>query len=472
MGSFPSLAIWSDTIDLEVLIANNTITNLTTGQHCVEFTDAATGMCIGNKMYTDTAASTLDPGSMKCIENYVTTAVDASGVLYPGSSIPTDTSSNFIGADNNNNAAATTNVAANKDGSVLERLEQIMEAVNPDSGTSLAATESLADILYAGNGVATFPAAAAPANGISIAEALRDTWDAVRNGTGGTEPGTNKSVIDAIGSDGAALTDGAVSVVGVLGVNDSNNIFTSTQIAANEDGSVLERLEQIQEAVNEGTGTSLDSNKSIADALGTNGTTLVDDAGSVAGMIGYDDNNNAMATSSVVANEDGSVYERLEGLAVAAAATYNHPNYLAVTADMSIATWNTQAAHEILTATGAIQVKIIVECNTTLEDAGDAATLTLGTENNTAAWIASTSAAGAGDANQLDAGELWLDATPDDNYTAATSSAMLDFVLIDGDDVGYTVGGSAITAGSLVFHMWWYPLDSTGAATAGTGVAL
>ncbi len=68
------------------------------------------------------------------------------------------------------------------------------------------------------NGVATWPAAAAPGNNVSIAEALRDLWDGVRNGTGGSEPGANKSLVDAIGADGAAiLAVGAGSVVGASG---------------------------------------------------------------------------------------------------------------------------------------------------------------------------------------------------------------------------------------------------------------
>jgi hypothetical protein len=40
-----------------------------------------------------------------------------------------------------------------------------------------------------------------------------------------------------------------------IGSNDANNEFASTSVVANEDGSVLERLEQVQEAVNRGTGT-------------------------------------------------------------------------------------------------------------------------------------------------------------------------------------------------------------------------
>lgn len=89
----------------------------------------------------------------------------------------TDSATNVLGADNNNNTFATTNVAANEDGTVLERLEQLQEAVNRGTGTSLAANESLADVLYAANGIAAFPSSAAPANGVSIAEVLREVYD-------------------------------------------------------------------------------------------------------------------------------------------------------------------------------------------------------------------------------------------------------------------------------------------------------
>lgn len=97
----------------------------------------------------------------------------------------------FLGNDNNNNGVATTNVAANADGSILERLEFIQAG---QSGTA---------------GIATFPAAAVPANNVSLAEVIRDIWDSHRNGTGGSEPGTNKSIIDALGFDGAARIDAA-----------------------------------------------------------------------------------------------------------------------------------------------------------------------------------------------------------------------------------------------------------------------
>ena len=111
-----------------------------------------------------------------------------------------------VGRDDADNTMATTNVAANENGSILERLEQVQEAVNigtgsalpantsladfvgKGTGTQLAANESLVGILY-GAGITTWPAAAAPADGISIAEAIRHIvealWGTLVN-TGGT----------------------------------------------------------------------------------------------------------------------------------------------------------------------------------------------------------------------------------------------------------------------------------------------
>lgn len=49
-------------------------------------------------------------------------------------------------------------------------------------------------------GPASAPSAAAPANDVSLYAALRDVWDVLRNGTGGAEPATNKSIMDYVGA--------------------------------------------------------------------------------------------------------------------------------------------------------------------------------------------------------------------------------------------------------------------------------
>jgi hypothetical protein len=82
-GRFFVSAIWSDTIDTGTLISNNIIANTISGQHCVEFTTTATGMIVDNRFATDTEATTYDPGSMYCLENYVAISTDSSGSLSP-----------------------------------------------------------------------------------------------------------------------------------------------------------------------------------------------------------------------------------------------------------------------------------------------------------------------------------------------------------------------------------------------------
>lgn len=77
------------------------------------------------------------------------------------------------------------------------------------------------------------------------------------------------------------------SASNILGADDANNVFASTSVADNRDGSIIERLEGIHAA-------------------------QVDD---IAGnLIGFDDANNVGATTSVVSNVDGTVLERLEAL--------------------------------------------------------------------------------------------------------------------------------------------------------------
>jgi hypothetical protein len=80
-GDFAVSAIWSDEPCDEAYIAYNTIVNHTADQHCIEFTDAGTGVIAYNLCYSSAEATTIDPGSMSCFENYTCTASDASGQI-------------------------------------------------------------------------------------------------------------------------------------------------------------------------------------------------------------------------------------------------------------------------------------------------------------------------------------------------------------------------------------------------------
>lgn len=89
---------------------------------------------------------------------------------------------------------------------------------------------------------------------------------------------SSANLTSQLGTTGSEIQDSAISVLGAIGVNSANNAFDSSLVAANVDGSALERLEALQQAV------------------------------------GTDDANNAQATTNVVSNVDGSIVERLESI--------------------------------------------------------------------------------------------------------------------------------------------------------------
>lgn len=106
-------------------------------------------------------------------------------------------------------AANQTVPTANSTANVLMR--DVIGNKTDAGATAPGTTKSIMDyakgtiIALAGTGgIATWAVGAPPGDGVSISEALRDTWDVLRNGTGGSEPGTDKSVIDALGMTGAA----------------------------------------------------------------------------------------------------------------------------------------------------------------------------------------------------------------------------------------------------------------------------
>ena len=273
-GEFSGGAIFSDQIDLECYFAYNTISNITSGQHCIEMTAAATGVIHHNNFFSDAEATTLDPGSMKCIENYVTTAIDASGVLIP---VP-DVQVGSMKAD-------TT-------------------AILVDTGTTLPATLA----------------------------------------------------IDA----------------------------------------------------------------------------------------------------------------------AAAAPNASHPNYFTVVADMTSATWNTVAAHEIAAVTGMVRMSIIVETTATVVTVGTNGTMALGFAGNTSSIFSATAldAAVTGDIWTAVYGSAATTVVGGAESQSSLTSAIFDVTIVNGTDVGYTIATNAGTTGDLTFHIYWVPLDATGAVTAGAGGVL
>ena len=139
---------------VDLVIRDNIITNLLTGQHAIQINGTgSTGKIIKCYVETDALSTSIDAGGLEMFECYYHDGTDQVG--WTPVAVEPDSVANILGADDNNNGFASTNVARNKDGSVLERLEDITAEL---SGAA---------------GIATFPAAAAAANGVSLAEVIR-----------------------------------------------------------------------------------------------------------------------------------------------------------------------------------------------------------------------------------------------------------------------------------------------------------
>jgi len=70
-SEFSTAAIFSDQTDLEVLIADNVITVMTTNEYAISMGASATGWLIGNKVATDTYATGIEAGGLAVDESTV-----------------------------------------------------------------------------------------------------------------------------------------------------------------------------------------------------------------------------------------------------------------------------------------------------------------------------------------------------------------------------------------------------------------
>ena len=85
-GDFSAAGIHSASIFTNALVAGNVVSNRQAGDHAIEFTAACTGLLVDNRLYGDTLGTILDPGSLKCLGNLETDAVDQAGVDSPRTS--------------------------------------------------------------------------------------------------------------------------------------------------------------------------------------------------------------------------------------------------------------------------------------------------------------------------------------------------------------------------------------------------
>jgi hypothetical protein len=110
----------------------------------------------------------------------------------------------------------------------------------------------------------------------------------------------------------------------------------------------------------------------------------------------------------------------------------------------------TSNPYTIFTVTGVVEVAIVALCTTLL--AGATATVEIGTALSTAGLIAQTTA------TNIDANEIWHDATPDSSVEAST----VVLRKIVSQDIILTAATADITAGVIKFILFWNPISSDG----------
>ena len=107
----------------------------------------------------------------------------------------------------------------------------------------------------------------------------------------------------------------------------------------------------------------------------------------------------------------------------------------------------------LFTVTGDVLVQLFAVCSVNL--AGSSATIEAGISGNTAALIAQSTA------TDIDAGHVWIDATPGSVQGLPTAQ-----ILTGGTDIIQTVATANITAGALTYYCIWSPLSSDGNVVA------
>lgn len=117
-------------------IRNCNIKNRLTNVEAIKISGTGCSGIIQNCfLRTDTLATAIDNGSL-AMDN-VNWADETDQVSSTPVLPSVDSANNFIGVDDSNNAAATTNVTSNRDGSILERLEAIYAAQVDDVAENL-----------------------------------------------------------------------------------------------------------------------------------------------------------------------------------------------------------------------------------------------------------------------------------------------------------------------------------------------
>lgn len=114
-------------------------------------------------------------------------------------------------------------------------------------------------------------------------------------------------------------------------------------------------------------------------------------------------------------------------------------------------TTGAQGSHTLFTVTGDVLISVFGVCTTNM--AGSGADFEVGVTGNTAGLIAQIA-----DVEDLDDGDVYIDATPEVGVAALPSM----FILNGGLDVLLKITNTTITGGVVKFYALWRPLSSDG----------
>jgi hypothetical protein len=116
-----------------------------------------------------------------------------------------------------------------------------------------------------------------------------------------------------------------------------------------------------------------------------------------------------------------------------------------------------QGSHTLFTVTGDVLVTVFGVC--TVNMAGSGADFEVGVTGNTAGIIAQIA-----DVEDLDAGEIYIDATPE----VGTAAVPSPFIINGGLDVLLKITNADVSAGVVTFYCLWRPLSSGSSVTVTT----
>ena len=203
-------------LQINLRIRRNSITNLQAGGHAIEVTSTAnTGVIEDNRLVTDVVSTSLDPGGLASSGNLWNVIGDALTEGVPPNPV-SDQSTTLSGSTND----TTTDSLHGKLGTDTELNDNSLYDLLGGAGLK---TDDLHSILMGSSGIATFPAAAAPADTVSMAEALREVYDQEE------KVFTTAAAVIAAGTATVfTVAGGPIEVISLISVCVSGNDGTAT----------------------------------------------------------------------------------------------------------------------------------------------------------------------------------------------------------------------------------------------------